>query len=374
MVTSRLLACALACALFVPACGPAGKRTTAGTHVTKRELPPVKPEALREFDAGMRAVRLGGPEATSKARDRLERAVDLDDKLWEAWFNLGVIRAREGDDRGAVDAYDHSVKLNPSHSDSRLGRAEAYRRLGDTNKAKRDYQQLLEIDPEDREASARLASLLRESKDYEGALDVIREALRQAGANADLYVELALVYLAQGRDELAGLVLHKAADLDNKQPAIYNGLALLALEKGQDQEAFELFDRATSLDPNYLDARFNKAAVLLDAGDYQRAKSELDVVVERAPDDYQALVAMGVAQRGLGKFERARGTWERVVKAAPRSAPARGDALYNLAMLEMEYLQDDKKAAVALDRYLQESMPDHPKRKEAEERKKELGP
>jgi Tfp pilus assembly protein PilF len=371
-VIRNSLLVALAVATLV-GCGGTPKRTVRG-KAEKVVLPPVKPEALREFDAGMRALRLGGPEATMKARERLRRAVEIDGKLWEAWHNLGVIAERDGDDDTAAEAFGKAVELQPASGESLLGRAEANRRAGNRSKAKADYQRLLDIDPEDREIAARLASLLRESKEYEDAIDVIREAFRNAGASANLYVELALVYLAQGRDELASLVLSKAADLDDEQPAVYNAMALLALDKGKDQRAFELFDKATSLDPGYVDARFNKASVLLDAGDYARAKQELEAVVQRAEDDYAALVALGVAQRGLRQYDRARATWERVVKAAPRGARARGDALFNLAVLEMDHLQEDKAAIAALDRYLQQSRASHPKRAEAEQRKKELGP
>lgn len=364
---------ALSLALAI-GCGGNSKRRVGAKGATKVVLPPVKPEALREFDAGMRALRLGGPAAYEKARDRLERAVELDGKLWEAWHNLGVIAADYGDDSKAISAFSKAVEHNPGSRDSLLGRAEAHRREGDTGKAKDDYQRLLDDDPEDRVTAARLASLLRQSKQYEEALDTIREALRNAGASAGLYVELALVYLAQGRPELADLVLRKAADLDAEQPAIYNAMALLALEKGQDQRAFELFDRATSLDPEYMDARFNKASVLLDAGDFARAKAELETVVENDENDYAARVSLGVAQRGLKQLDEARSTWERVVKSAPRRAPAHGDALYNLAILEMDHLQNDKAAIEALDRYLQKSRRGHSKRSEAEQRKKELGP
>jgi tetratricopeptide (TPR) repeat protein len=356
------------------ACSGSATRRTAGGTFEQVVLPPVEPEALREFDAGMRAVRLGGPESHEKARERFEAAVELDGKLWEAWYNLGVLDSRDGHDGAAAASFSHALEVNPAHRDARLGRAEAYRRAGNQSKARADYQRALEQDPEDRAASARLASLLREAGKYEEALDVIREALRNAGADADVYVELSLIYLAQGRSELAALVVRKAADLDDTQPAIHNAMALLALEKGEDQLAFERFDHATSLDPTYMDARFNKASVLLDAGDYARAKNELTVVVERQPDDYAARVSLGVAHRGLKEYDRARASWERVVKTAPRSSPSHGNALYDLAVLEMDHLQDDEAALAALDRYLQESVASHPKRNEAEERKKELGP
>ena len=167
-------------------------------------------------------------------------------------------------------------------------------------------------------------------------------------------------------------MLRKALELDNKEPAIYNALALLALEQGKEQEAFERFDHATALDPTYLDARFNKASVLLDAGDFTRAKQELDHVVELGPTistprsrsaSPSAVCATSMAREPRGRD---------VVKEAPRRSATRGDALFNLAVLEMDHLSTTRRAA-ALDRYLQEAGKSHSKRQEAEERKKELG-
>jgi Tfp pilus assembly protein PilF len=214
---------------------------------------------------------------------------------------------------------------------------------------------------------------LRETGELEDAVDLLREALRAVGGRAPIYVELGLVYMAQGRDDLAELVLTKAAGLDEKNPIIWNALAMVSMERGKDQEAFERFDKASSLAPDYLDARFNIASVLIDAGDYARARSELEAVLARRPDDLGAKVALGVAHRGMGEHDRARGIWQDVVKAAPRHSAVRGDALFNLAVLEQDFAMNEKKAKDALDRFLQESPRKHPKRAEAEERRKELG-
>ena len=61
-----------------------------------------------------------------------------------------------------------------------------------------------------------------------------------------------------------------------------------------------------------------------------------------------------------------------VSSAQGKSRPA-GDALYDLAILEMDCVMDDGLAKKALDRYLQSSSKGHPKRAEAMERRKELG-
>ena len=168
-------------------------------------------------------------------------------------------------------------------------------------------------------------------------------------------------------------MLARAAELGPQDPAVYNAIALLALDQGKAQEAFDRFDYATSLDPNYLDARFNKATVLLDAGDYTRAKTELAAIVQKDPDDLAAQVALGVAERGLKDFKEAQASWDKVVQDAPRHADERADALWNLVVLKADFQQDTAGAKQALEQFLQDAPGDHPKRKDAEQKRKELG-
>ena len=362
------------------ACGGGG--ATQATAPAARTGPrttrePINPKAAKEFEGAMRALRVGGPEAQDTARARLRAAVEFDPSLWEAWHDLGVIAYKDGDDDAAVDAFSKALRLKPGHTPSLLARAEASRRSGHRKDARGDYEAVLksteEDDPNRKDAAARLAALLRDAGDYDDAVDVLRNTVRVSGASARIYVELGLIYIAQKRFELAQLVLTKAIELDAKDPAIYNALAVLALRQGKAQEAFERFDQAVSLDPSYIDARFNKAAVLLDAGDYARAKVELTTIVEKRPDDYAASVALGVAQRGLKDFPEAKRIWDRVIKDAPRRSTPRADAMFDVAILELDYMNDAASGKAALERYLQEAPVSHAKRQAAEDKRKELG-
>ncbi len=366
-MNARRLTILLVVALFGCGGGKSARKAT-----TTAAPPPVNPEALGHFEAAMAALARDNSNSRDSAKKSLTAAVQLDSNLWEAWHNLGVIHLAAGDDNQAARAFTRALAKNPKHRQSRIARAEAQRRLGNGKKARADYEKALAQDPEDAETSARLASLLREAKQYEDALDRLRETLRVVGGSAKVYVELGLIYMAQGRTELAELVFRKAAELDAEEPSVYNAVALLALDRGDAQLAFDRFDHATALDPDYLAARYNKAAVLLDAGDYGSARRELTIVVDRDRRDFDALVALGVAQRGLGELAEAERSWHQVVSDAPARASARGDALFNLAILEMDFHDNEAKAAAALDRYLSEAHPTHPQREEAGERRKEL--
>ena len=129
-----------------------------------------------------------------------------------------------------------------------------------------------------------------------------------------------------------------------------------------------------SLDPNYTDARFNKATVLLDAGDYARAKAELTAITEKrgGADDYAAQVSLGVAHRGLKEHAEAKKVWERVVKEAPRRSTPRADAMWNLGLLKIDFLEDPAGGKTELERYLQEAPSSHAKRQDVENKCKEV--
>ncbi len=374
-----LLAATAAVAVMLGACGggTATRRIQSTGPRAAPKLDPVKPQARREFEAALRALRLGGPEAPETARARFEAAVEIDGKLWEGWHDLGVLRAQDGDDDRAVAAFDKALAVNPAHAPTRLARAESLRRLGRTKEARADYEATLretaEDDPLRRDAAARMASLLRDDGKFEDAVDVLRDTLRTSGATSRVYTELGLIYMTQGRDELAVLVIGKAIELDAKDPAAYNALALLYLRQGKAQEAFDRFDYATSLDPNYIDARFNKASVLLDAGDYTRAKQELETLLDKAPDDWAAHVSLGVAWRGLKDNAAAKKKFDLVIDKSPRRSRARGDALWNLAVLKSDFLDDTAGAKGDLERFLQDAGTAHPKRQAAEQKRKELG-
>jgi tetratricopeptide (TPR) repeat protein len=288
-----------------------------------------------------------------------------------------VIAWNEGDDDAAIDAFTKSLAINKDHVQTLLARAEANRRANHKKEARADYELALrtaeEDDPNRKDAAARLSSLLRDTNDFDDAVTVLRDTMRVSGPSAKIYTELGMIYIAQKRFELAALVLAKAVEMDGKDPGVYNALAILAMRQGKGQEAFDEFDHAVSLDASFIDARFNKASVLLDAGDYQRAKTELIAIVEKRSEDYSAMVALGVAMRGLKEFPEAKKTWEKVISNAPKRSTARADAMFDVAILDADFLNDPAGAKAALERYLQEAPSGHGKRQAAEEKRKELG-
>jgi len=169
-------------------------------------------------------------------------------------------------------------------------------------------------------------------------------------------------------------VLHRALDIDKESKAtadVYNNLGLVALARRRDQEAFADFDSASRIDPTLTVARRNKAMVYLDCGDYARASEELHAVTHGDPTDVEAWNALGVAERGEGKFADAQKAYEKALAADP-NGPGAADALYNLGVLQMDFLKQPQKARARFDEYMKKASAGHPRHADAEARLREL--
>src|SRR5262245_46264898 len=82
----------IAVAALLAACGSTPKPTVAPTV-----LPAAKPEARQFFEEGLRLLHRGsGGDNLEAAAEQFTKAVRSDQKLFEAWHDLGVIRAKQG--------------------------------------------------------------------------------------------------------------------------------------------------------------------------------------------------------------------------------------------------------------------------------------
>ena len=334
-------------------------------------LPKTNPEAQAAFDEGLRIMKTGRKHY-KEARKPLERATQLDPRLFEAWHNLGVIETAVGNFDAANDDFRKALDIQPGARKTLLAYGESLRRAHLPKKSAEVYAKWLNSDPNDFDMRARYGQVLREAGELDESLEQARNLLGMAGENVPhtviAYNALALTYYKMGKYELAETALHKASDLDPKSAFVWNNLGLVAFERGHDQEAFLDFQKASELDPKYVQARLNKAVVYLDCGDYKHAREELQKAVDIDPNDAEAQVALGVASRGDGKFDQARKAYERALDIEPDYPPA----LYDLGVLYMDFDKDPAKAREYLNQFAQATDASDPKRAEAEARLKEL--
>jgi tetratricopeptide (TPR) repeat protein len=351
--------------LFVVACG--------GAQTQTNELPPANPEAVREYNAATRLLSRRGARAASRARTRLERAVELDPNLWEARYDLGVVQRRAGELEQARASFEAAIAVQPSAPEPRLAAAEVAYELGDRSAAARQLRALVEGHPGNLEARVALAVVLREDESWDDALAQAREVLVRDPTSTRALLEIGRVYRARELFDVSRLVLQKALDLADEgnttlRAEILSEQGLLELARGDTQAAFAAFELAIASEAAFAPARMNMGAVLLRAGDFAGAKTQYEAVLGNDEANIDARIGLGIAFRGEGDHSSARQNYQRVLDADERHP----DALFNMAVLQADFLDQRPAARAKFVRYLSLAPRNHPGREEAERYVREI--
>jgi tetratricopeptide (TPR) repeat protein len=218
-------------------------------------------------------------------------------------------------------------------------------------------EKFVALEPARVDARLALAAVQRERGRLDEALTVARAVLVKDPHETLALLEVGRIYRARGELDVTELVLEKARALlpaDSKQSApVYNELGLLALARGDTQLAFTHFAKAEALDARFTPAHVNQGSVLLRAGDYEAAERAYRAALVGEPREIElgsldARIGLGIAQRGQGKYRDARATYEKVLEAHPSHLPA----IYDLAVLLADFMDQRKEALPLFERYL----------------------
>jgi tetratricopeptide (TPR) repeat protein len=94
----------------------------------------------------------------------------------EAWYNLGLVRARRGDPAAARAAYEEALALDPAHAPALNNLALAFAAAGDLAAARRHLEAAVRAAPAYAEAWLNLGVVLDQSGDPAGALAALERA------------------------------------------------------------------------------------------------------------------------------------------------------------------------------------------------------
>jgi tetratricopeptide (TPR) repeat protein len=356
-VTRALL---VSLALLCAACGGSSK------HSDTPVLPPADPQALTKLAQGVEAAR--EPDGKKRAQGLFQEALKVDDKLWEARYNLGVLLAEGGDLKAAEAELEKAQALAPNAEDVVVALAEVRRRASDHDGAIEVLKKFLADKPQAATAGAALLTTLREGGKVKEAIDQAHAVLVHKSNDPYALSELALAHLELGEIDTAELISGEALKAGEKSAPAYRAAALVALKRGDDAVAFRHFARASDLDPNDTTARLNMAIVLLKAGVYGRAAEELRTVLGAEPENTAAALGLAAARRAQGSRDDSApyAEAETLLKGVLEREPKNLFATFNLGVLYAEYLKKPNEAEPLLKRFLDEAPDKHPARAEAQ--------
>jgi tetratricopeptide (TPR) repeat protein len=241
----------------------------------------------------------------------------------ERYFESGFRKLEDIEYEAAIQDFTDAVEQNALFAEAFYQRGRAYAGLGDTPKAIEDWEQAIELEPEDTRVHIILASILRERREYVKALASAFEGVRLNPGYYEAYYQRGNIYqyrkyfenaiadytesirlnprfamaytnrgsarLVTGAYDEAIADYNEALRLNPRAANTYNNRGLARVNKGDVDSALDDFDEAISLKPEYEYAYYNRAEALERKGD---AKS-----LQGAINDFQRYLDLGGGQR-----------------------------------------------------------------------------
>lgn len=101
------------------------------------------------------------------------------------------------------------------------------------------------------------ANALLDSKDYDGAINLLKGVVGQSDQFSAPYINLGIAYVRKGDLKNAEVYLQKALEINPNHPVAGNEMGLVYRKTGRFVEARKLYEEILALFPDYLPARKN---------------------------------------------------------------------------------------------------------------------
>jgi tetratricopeptide (TPR) repeat protein len=215
--------------------------------------------------------------------------------------------AKENYQKARIE-FGNALQIDPNDADARYYSAFAAEKLSDFRAAAQGYQQALNVDSTHPLAVAALARLYVFSGLPQQALDMVERALAAHPGDPNLLVVSGAAKQALGREQEA---LDDANAALSAKPDLEYAVAFVAgieRKRGERQQAIALVEESLERLPNSVDLRAVLAQLYVDLGDTARAETELKEIVGLRPADLeprQRLVAFYASTGNLDAAEAA---------------------------------------------------------------------
>lgn len=106
------------------------------------------------------------------------KAIALNPRMYQAYFNRGMLRSRNGNLDGALRDFDEAIRIAPQSRGYFVQRALLYEQRGDARQAAQDLERAVSIDARDPEAFYHLARMREQEGNFARALQGYQQATK----------------------------------------------------------------------------------------------------------------------------------------------------------------------------------------------------
>jgi tetratricopeptide (TPR) repeat protein len=280
----------------------------------------------------------------SQAIDEYKKALELDPNNSAIYSEMAESYLKNNRVREAVDTANQALKVDPNNIEAHrllsgiyiqlIGRATAQQppNAETINSAIHEFEEIVRIDPSERQAFLMLGRLYQIKGDRNRAMTIYQTFLGLEPGSEEGVTALAKMHLDAGNNaEAVGLL----EDFIKQRPdsaQVYEALGEAYSDTEEFGKAAEAFKRASELDPDDIELKKAQAQALFAADQIDDAAKLYEVLANADPDDGVALLRLGQIYRRQLKFAQAR---QNLLKAS-QSFPDSIEIQFNLVLLDRD--------------------------------------
>jgi tetratricopeptide (TPR) repeat protein len=189
------------------------------------------------------------------------------------------------------------------------------------DKALKEINKALAVDPASVEAWKLKAEVSLRRADLDGVLDAYMQAFRVAPGDVELLISIGDL-LTRRNDRLDEAIefYRRALKLAPDNIPVMVHIGSIHERREEWDRAAAMYRAALEIDPNDVRARSSLGAVLFKVGRYEDASRELRKAIELSPRDLRSKVFLGLSQNHLGQYDLALEEFKDALLIDPHSA------------------------------------------------------
>ncbi len=203
---------------------------------------------------GLRGDALIGLKRYEEALQSFRKAVALDPRYEEAFYNIGWL-LRNSDEAEAESAFTKAIELESDYASAHRELGWIFRKAKQLDRAERHLRRATVLNPADAWAWVYLGNLLWGKGEFSAAEDAIKQAYEQSPNEWYTNWELASFYEDCGNQEKAARFYHRALLASSDEPVLLFSYGRFLLKQGDFEGAEKYFRRAREVEPGYENPR-----------------------------------------------------------------------------------------------------------------------
>src|SRR5215475_697160 len=279
-----------------------------------------------------------------QAIDEYKKALEIDPNNSLIYSEMAQSYLRNNGFRDATDTAKKAISIDPDNVEAHklltniylqtIGRATAQQPPSAEiiNSAIHEFEEIIRIDPTERQSFLMLARLYQIKGDRDKATEIYKKFIGIEPGNEEGVIALAKLQVDAGNYKEASDLLETFVKERPDSDSALQTLGEIYSELQDYAKAAEAYGRASELDPDDIEIKKAQAQALFLADKFEDAVKRYEEIAKAEPEDGLALLRLGQIYRRQMKYDLARQNLQKAAEAFPDSI----EVQFNLVMLDRD--------------------------------------